>query len=91
VGSDLQGSSYNPRFHSHPASTLSDLMEARSVTVSELSDMSGIDLVQLKEILSERAPIGPKEAEGFERAFGGPSKDFWLRRQKTYNKHEESR
>jgi HTH-type transcriptional regulator/antitoxin HigA len=74
---------YNPDWVSAPGDTIQDLLDERGMSRIELSELAGIHLTLVDELLSGEAPITPVLAESLERVFGATAQ-FWLTREKHY-------
>lgn len=68
----------------HPGETVSDLLEDRGMTRSELAEISGVPEAYLNDVINGKAGITDALASGLDRAFGAP-KSFWVNLQANYD------
>jgi HTH-type transcriptional regulator/antitoxin HigA len=81
---------FNPDWVSAPGDTIQDLLNERGMSKVELSELAGIPLALVDELLVGTAPITAAVAESLERVFGA-SAQFWLNREKHYRQGSAKR
>lgn len=74
---------YRPTSVSPPGETLSDILEERGITQTQLSVRLGRSGKNLSQIVNGKAPITPDLAVDLERVLGTPAR-FWLARESRY-------
>lgn len=74
---------YKPRIVTPPGNTLSDLLEERGMTQSELAERTGRPLKTINEIIKGKAAITPETAIQLERVLGADA-EFWNQREANY-------
>jgi addiction module HigA family antidote len=76
--------SYRPELLTHPGEIIQEHMEAKSLTVVEVSRRASIAPSALERILEGMRSIMPREAYGLARALG-KTPDFWKNLQQNYD------
>ncbi|MBO7598054.1 MAG: HigA family addiction module antidote protein [Bacteroidales bacterium] len=76
--------------NSHPGGVLESELEARGISTTEFSKMSGIEMPLLNEVLSKNKAITIDIAQKIESALGIDTK-FWLDYQQLYDTWPERR
>jgi plasmid maintenance system antidote protein VapI len=71
--------------NSHPGEALGDLMIERVLTIEEVHQRTGIPPRAIRKLLRKKMPVGRREADALEAAFGVPAQ-LWLNLQSGYDK-----
>lgn len=75
---------FRPDWCSAPGATLLDMLEERKMPREALAVALGLPLLQMDELLEGKAPLTPDLALQLEDLFGGPSAEFWVRREALF-------
>jgi len=77
---------YEPSEISHPGESLSDILEDRRLSQSELAARTGRPIKTINEIVKGKSSVTPETAIQLERVLGVPA-SFWIKRQYQYDEH----
>src|SRR3954447_12010896 len=69
-----------PDWASPPGDTLSDLLDERSMTQTELAERLGVSLKHVNRVIKGAASVSAELALGLEKVFGA-SASFWMTRE----------
>jgi HTH-type transcriptional regulator/antitoxin HigA len=82
-----QSAPFAPDWVSPPGDSISDLIEERSWTQSELAQRLGYTEKHLSQLINGKVPLTLEASVRLERVLGG-SVDFWLALEANYQKHK---
>lgn len=77
---------YDPDYAAIPGWLVEEHLKASGLSQSELACRCGLSLKLISEIISGKAPIGPKAAVQFERVLGVDAR-IWLGVEADYRSH----